>query len=58
MMRIIFGALLALLVLHPPLAVILGGIVAAVVSQPAVLAFAAGAWAWPRITQRTKGWTA
>lgn len=58
MMRIIFGALLALLVLHPTLAVALGSIVAAAVSQPAFLAFAAGAWAWPRITQRIRRWTA
>ncbi len=58
MMRLAFGALLALLVLYPTLAVILGSIVAAAAAEPAVLAFAAGAWAWPRITQRIKGWWA
>jgi hypothetical protein len=58
MMRLLFGAVLALLVLYPTLAVLLGSLAALVVSQPAVLAFAAGVWAWPRITQRIRRWTA
>lgn len=54
MMRYLFGALLALLVLFPALLSAL----AAVASQPAVLAFAAGVILWPRIHSRIKGWTA
>lgn len=54
MMRIIFGALLALLVLYPALAVA----VLTVAAHPAAVAFLAGVWAWPRIAQRIKGWTA
>jgi len=49
MMRILFGGLLALLVVYPPL-------LAAVLAQPAVLAFAAGVLCWPRITRRIRGW--
>ncbi|MBL3670179.1 hypothetical protein JL475_30210 [Streptomyces sp. M2CJ-2] len=58
MMRIIFGAALALLVLYPSLLSIVVTVVAVAVTQPAVIAFAAGAWAWPRIARRIKGWTA
>jgi len=54
MMRLAFGALLALLVLYPTLA----ALALTVATQPAVLAFAAGVWAWPRITQRIRRWTA
>ena len=52
MMRILFGAALALLVVYPPLL----AAVLAVVAQPAVLAFAAGVLCWPRITRRIRGW--
>ena len=58
MMRLLFGAVLALLVLYPTLAVLLGSLVVVALSQPAVVAFAAGTWAWPRITQRIRRWTA
>jgi hypothetical protein len=52
MMRIIFGALLGVLVAYPtPLALLLG-----VAAQPPVLAFAAGVLLWPRITRRIRGW--
>ncbi len=58
MMRIIFGAALALLVAYPALLAVVLAVVAAVVSQPAVLAFAAGVLLWPRITRTVRGWTA
>ena len=57
MMRIIFGALLGLLVAYPNLLSSVLTVAAAVASQPVVLAFAAGVIAWPRITRRIKGWT-
>lgn len=56
MMRILFGAVLGLLVAYPALLAVVLAIVAAVVSQPAVLAFAAGVLLWPRITRRIRGW--
>lgn len=56
MMRILFGALLGLLVAYPTLlALVLDG-VAAIVSQPAVLAVAFGIWAWPRLARLIRGW--
>ncbi len=58
MMRLIFGAVLGLLVAYPALLAIVLAVVAAAVSQPAVLAFAAGVLLWPRITRRIRGWTA
>ncbi|MDX3559051.1 hypothetical protein PV729_46670 [Streptomyces europaeiscabiei] len=58
MMRIVFGALLGLLVACPPLASVVLAVAVAVASQPVVLAFAAGVIAWPRITRRIRGWTA
>lgn len=58
MMRLAFGALLGLLVAYPSLLSVVLAVVAAIVSQPAVLAFAAGVIAWPRITRRIRGWTA
>jgi hypothetical protein len=58
MIRIIFGALLGLLVAYPSLASVALAVAAAVASQPAVLAFVAGVIAWPRITRRIRGWTA
>jgi hypothetical protein len=56
MMRIIFGALLGLLVAYPTLLAVVLAVVAALVSQPPVLAFTAGVVLWPRITRRIRGW--
>ena len=58
MTRLIFGVLLGLLVAYPALLAVVLAVVAAAVSQPAVLAFAAGIWAWPHITRTVRGWTA
>ncbi|WP_197287507.1 hypothetical protein [Streptomyces apocyni] len=58
MMRIIFGAILALLVAFPTLLAIVLAVVAALVSQPAVVAFALGVLLWPRLARRVQGWTA
>lgn len=57
MMRILFGALLGILVACPALLAIVLTVTAAIVSQPAVLAFTAGVLLWPRITRRIRGWT-
>lgn len=57
MIRILFGALLGLLVAYPALLAVVLAAVAAAVSNPAVLAFAAGLWLWPRITRTVRGWT-
>lgn len=54
MMRFLFGALLALLVLYPSFL----SAITAVATEPAVLAFGAGVILWPRISRRIKGWTA
>lgn len=54
MMRLLFGAFLALLVLYPALA----SVVLTIAAHPAVLAFAVGVWAWPRISSRIRRWTA
>jgi hypothetical protein len=53
MMRFVFGALLALLVACPTLL----PVIVVVISQPAVLAFAAGVILWPRLTRKVRGWT-
>lgn len=58
MMRVVFGALLGLLVAYPSLLAIVLAVVAAAAAQPAVLAFAAGILLWPRITRHARGWTA
>ena len=58
MMRLIFGAVLGLLVAYPALLALVLAVVAAAVAQPAVLAFAAGVLLWPCITRRIRGWTA
>lgn len=58
MMRLIFGALLGLLVAYPTLLSVVLAVAVAAASQPVVLAFAAGVIAWPRITRRIRGWTA
>lgn len=57
MMRLIFGAVLGLLVAYPSLLTVVLAVVAAAVSNPVVLAFAAGVWLWPRITRTVRGWT-
>ena len=56
MKRLAFGALLGLLVAYPALLAVVLAVVATVVSQPAVLAFAAGVILWPRIARRTRRW--
>ncbi|MET7914444.1 hypothetical protein ABZU45_00635 [Streptomyces avermitilis] len=56
MMRILFGAVLGLLVAYPALLAVVLAVVAAVVSQPAVLAAAAGVLLWPRIARTVRGW--
>lgn len=56
--RLIFGAVLGLLAAHPALLAVVLAAVAAAVTQPAVLAFVAGVWLWPRITRRVRRWTA
>lgn len=58
MTRLIFGAVLGLLVAYPALLAIVLAVVAALASQPAVLAFAAGVLLWPRIARRVRGWAA
>jgi hypothetical protein len=57
MMRILFGAVLGLLVAYPALLDVVLGVVEAAVSQPVVVAFAAGVIVWPRITRTVRGWT-
>lgn len=57
-MRLVFGAVLGLLVAYPALLAVVLAVVAAVVAEPAVLAFAAGIWAWPRIARAMRGWAA
>ncbi|MCX4699543.1 hypothetical protein [Streptomyces sp. NBC_01373] len=56
MKRIAFGAVLGLLVAYPALLALVLAAVAALVSQPAVLAFAAGVLLWPRISDRVRRW--
>lgn len=56
MMRLLFGALLALLVAFPPLLGIVGAAATLAASQPPVLAFAAGVLAWPPIVRRVRRW--
>lgn len=62
MMRIIFGALLGLLVAFPALGAILLAIVGtaavAAATYPPLLAAAAGIWAWPRIARTVRRWAA
>lgn len=58
MMRILFGAVLGLLVAYPALLALVLGAVAVLVAQPVVLAFAVGVLLWPRLTRRMRGWTA
>ncbi|MER5600538.1 hypothetical protein [Streptomyces sp. NPDC002265] len=52
MMRLIFGAVLGLLATCSPLLALL----LAVVTQPAVIAFAAGVLLWPRIARTVRRW--
>ncbi|MCX4974244.1 hypothetical protein [Streptomyces sp. NBC_00620] len=56
-MRLIFGAVLGLLIAYPALLALVLAVVAALVSQPPVLVFAAGIWLWPRITRRVRAWS-
>lgn len=57
MMRLIFGALIGLLVAYPPLLAAVLAVIAAAISQPAVIAAAAAIWAWPRIARTARRWT-
>jgi hypothetical protein len=57
MMRIMFGALLGLLVTYPALLAIVISIASVVLMQPVVLAFAAGVILWPRLARRARRWT-
>lgn len=57
MTRLTAGAVLGLLVAYPALLALVLAVVATVVAQPAVLAFAAGVLVWPRIARRMRGWT-
>ncbi|MFI1678819.1 hypothetical protein [Streptomyces sp. NPDC020607] len=57
MMRFVFGALLALLIAVPTLLSVVLAVIATVVMQPAVLAFAAGVILWPRLARTVRGWT-
>ncbi|MFE9765098.1 hypothetical protein ACFYPC_11285 [Streptomyces sp. NPDC005808] len=56
MMRFLFGLALGVLVIYPSLLAIVLAVVAAAVSQPSVLAIAAGMWLWPRITRTARRW--
>jgi hypothetical protein len=56
MMRIMFGALLGLLVAYPALLAIVVSIASVVLMQPVALAFAAGVILWPRLARTVRGW--
>lgn len=56
MLRLIFGALIGLLVACPALLALVLAVVATVVSQPAVIAAVIGIWAWPRLARTVRRW--
>ncbi|MGM9380320.1 hypothetical protein [Streptomyces antibioticus] len=56
MKHLLLGALLGLLAAYPPLLSLVLTAVAAIASQPPVIAVAAGILLWPRITRRIKRW--
>ncbi|WP_371646472.1 hypothetical protein [Streptomyces mirabilis] len=56
MMRIVFGAVLGLLVTYPALLAIVLSVACVVLMQPVVLAFAAGVILWPRLARTVRGW--
>jgi hypothetical protein len=56
MKPIVFGAILGLLVAYPALLAVVLAVTAALVSQPAILAAAAGVLLWPRIARRVWRW--
>jgi hypothetical protein len=56
MMRILFGAVLALIVAVPPLADLALAIALAVASYPPAIAFTVGIFTWPRIVRRLRKW--
>jgi len=58
MLRLIFGALIGLLVAYPALLAVVLAVVATVISQPAIIAAAIAIWAWPRITRTVRRWAA
>lgn len=55
--RLVCGALLGLLVVYPSLLTVVLTIVAAAVSQPAVLAFVLGVLARPVLSRRDRRWS-
>ena len=57
MTRILFGAILGLLVTCPALLAIVISVASVVLVQPVVLAFAAGVILWPRLARRARRWT-
>ncbi|MET7779585.1 hypothetical protein ABZU94_29815 [Streptomyces mirabilis] len=57
MTRILFGAILGLLVTYPVLLSIVLSIASVALVQPVVLAFAAGVILWPRLARRARRWT-
>lgn len=58
MIRLLFGVVLGLLVAYPALLAVVLTVVAAVVSQPPVLAVLVGVLAWPRISRTVRRWAA
>ena len=56
MLRLIFGALVGLLVAYPTLLGVVVTFITVVVSQPAIIAAAIAIWAWPRIARTVRGW--
>ncbi|MFF5009652.1 hypothetical protein ACFY3G_43345 [Streptomyces phaeochromogenes] len=56
MMRVLFGAVLGLLVAYPALLAVVLAVTVTVTTQPVVLAVAAGIWAWPRIARTVRRW--
>jgi len=56
MMRLIFGAVLGLLVAYPALLAVVLAVTVTVISQPAIIAAAIAIWAWPRIARTLRGW--
>lgn len=52
---LILGALLGLLIVFPPLLAVVAGIVAALLSQPVIVAFTLGLAAGVRL-HRARGW--
>jgi hypothetical protein len=56
MMRVLFGALLALVVAVPPLANLALAVALAVASYPPAIAFTVGIFSWPHLARRLRKW--